>query len=74
MYLSLAKVIIFSDIRKQFITFLIENLSNCHFPPIFYPKSREMSRFYARLFRKRTFWYEIILFSSRKVTDRQVLS
>lgn len=34
-YLSLAKVIIFSDIRKQFITFLIENLSNCHFSPIF---------------------------------------
>lgn len=33
--LSLAKVIIFSDIRKQFITFLIEILSNCHFPPVF---------------------------------------
>ncbi len=27
---SLAKVIYFSDIRKQFITFLIENLSNYH--------------------------------------------
>ena len=47
---SLAKVIYFSDIRKQFITFLIENLSNYHkiakngsFP-------KEMSRFYMRLF------------------------
>ena len=47
---SLAKVIYFSDIRKQFITFLIENLSNYHKKAKNGSFSKEMSRFYMRLF------------------------
>ena len=50
---SLAKVIHLSDIRKQFITFLIENLSNYHKNAKNGSFSKEMSRFYMRLFPER---------------------